>query len=218
MTIAESAAAREILATLMELGSATIHEAQGQRGALCSAIKPADPASKLAGRAVTVDASPGDNLVIHYALSKARPGDVLVIDAKGFVEAGAWGDILTLAAQTVGIAGLVIDGAVRDAEAIIAMNFPTFSRGLSIKGTGKYLPGRVNIPIICGGVRVEPGDIVVGDRDGVVVVPANNLEAVLAASEKRAATEELYRGELKRGTSTIELLHLENVLSKLGMV
>lgn len=205
---------QDLLDTLCQLGSATIHEAQGQTGAFNSAIKPIDPTSKLVGRALTVDAQPGDNLVIHYALSQARPGDVLVVDSKAFVEAGPWGDILTLAAQKVGIAGLVIDGAVRDAEPIIAMNFPVFSRGLCIKGTNKYQPGRVNVPIVCGGARVSPGDIIVGDRDGVVVIPADNLEVVLAASKKRAETEDHYRREISAGRSTIELLNLADVLAR----
>jgi len=136
-------AARE---SLLELGSATLHEAQGQTGALASAIKPLDPLRRLAGPALTVDAKPGDNLVIHYALTFAQPGDVLVVDAKGYTEAGPWGDILTLAAQKSGISGLVIDGAVRDGDTILKMGFPVFSRGLSIRAAQKNQPGRVNIP------------------------------------------------------------------------
>ncbi|WP_041528091.1 4-carboxy-4-hydroxy-2-oxoadipate aldolase/oxaloacetate decarboxylase [Paracoccus aminophilus] len=205
---------QDLLDSLCQFGSATIHEAQGQTGALNSAIKPIDPVLKLAGRALTVDARPGDNLVIHYALSKAQPGDVLVVDAKAFVDAGPWGDILTLAAQKAGIAGLVIDGAVRDAEAIIEMGFPVFSRGLSIKGTNKYQPGRVNVPVVCGGVLVNPGDIVVGDRDGVVAIPADRLDAVMAASKQRVAAEDDYRDQINAGRSTIELLKLSDILAR----
>ena len=126
---------------LRALGAATVYEAQGAKGALDSGIKPLDPRSRLVGPALTVDTRPADNLMLHYALLKARPGDVLVVDAKGFLEAGPWGDVLTTAAIKAGIAGLVIHGAVRDASAIVEMGFPVFCRGLSIKGTGKNQPG-----------------------------------------------------------------------------
>ena len=207
----------ELIEKLAAIGSATIHEAQGQTGALDSAIKPIDPARRLAGRALTVDTRPADNLMVHYALTKARPGDVLVVDAKGFSEAGLWGDILTLAAQQAGIAGLVVDGMVRDSDVIIEMGFPIFSRGLSIKGTNKVQPGRVNEPIRCAGVTVHPGDIVVGDRDGVVVVPADRAASVLAAAEEREAKEEALRAELKAGKTTVELLGLQPLLDGMGL-
>src|SRR5690606_18793986 len=152
--------------------AATVHEAQGQKGALSSAIKPLDPAMRLAGPALTVNCRPDDNLAIHYALTIARPGDVIVVDAKGFVEAGAWGDVMTLMARKKGVAGLVIDGSVRDANAIVEMGFPVFSRGISIKGTAKNQPGAVDVPIVCGGVGINPGDVVLGDRDGLVVIEA----------------------------------------------
>lgn len=139
---------------LRSLGAATVYEAQGAKGALDSGIKPIDPASRLIGPALTVDTRPADNLMLHYALSKARPGDVLVVDAKGFLEAGPWGDVLTIAAMKVGVAGLVINGAVRDADAIVEMGFPVFCRGLSIKGTGKVQPGKVNVPICIGDVVI----------------------------------------------------------------
>ena len=135
-------------------------------------MKPLDPASRLAGPALTVDTWPADNLMLHYALLKAKPGDVLVVDAKAFVEAGPWGDVLTAAAMKVGVAGLVINGAVRDAAMIVDTGFPVFCRGLSIKGTTKHQPGRVNVPVCIGGVVIHPGDIVVGDRDGVAIVAA----------------------------------------------
>ncbi|WP_395474583.1 RraA family protein [Saccharopolyspora spinosa] len=158
------------LARLKELGAATVHEAQGGTGALDSAVKPLHPAMAVAGPALTVDCKPADNLAIQHAVTLARPGDVLVVDAKAFLEAGPWGDILTLYAQQVGITGLVIDGSVRDSQAIVDMGFPVFCRGICIKGTGKNQPGKVNETIICGGVTINPGDVVVGDADGVVVV------------------------------------------------
>ncbi|GHA88226.1 4-carboxy-4-hydroxy-2-oxoadipate aldolase/oxaloacetate decarboxylase [Modicisalibacter luteus] len=208
---------QEQLATLKSFGTATIHEAQGQVGAMSSCIKPLEPARRLIGRALTVDCYPADNLMIHYAITQAQPGDVLVIDAKGFTEGGPWGDILTLAAQKAGIHGLVIDGMVRDAETIIEFGFPVFSKGLSIKATNKAQPGRVNVPVICGGVAVKPGDIVVGDRDGVVVVDPERISEVIDASRAREDKEESIRQQLEQGKTTVELLNLAPVLQRLGV-
>ena len=206
----------ETLERLAALGAATIHEAQGQCGAMASAIKPIDPTRRLVGRALTVDTPPADNLMIHHALTQAQPGDVLVVDAKGFTEGGPWGDILTLAAQKAGVSGLVIDGMVRDGDAIIEMGFPIFCRGLCIKATHKAQAGRVNEPIVCAGVRVEPGDVIVGDRDGVVVVAQARADAVLAASQAREDKEEALRADLNAGRTTVDLLGLDPTLSRLG--
>ncbi len=208
---------RSIAKSLLEIGSATLHEAQGQTGELASAIKPLDPTRRVAGRAMTIDAKPGDNLVIHHALSFARPGDVLVVDAKGYAEAGPWGDILTLAAQTIGIAGLIIDGAVRDSDSIIEMGFPVFSRGLSIRAAQKNQPGSVNVPIVCGGVAIHPGDWIMGDRDGVVAISQRNISAVIAAARKREAAEAVLRKGIEAGKSTVELLGLESSLRRVGL-
>jgi 4-hydroxy-4-methyl-2-oxoglutarate aldolase len=202
---------------LLGLGSATLHEAQGQKGALASAIKPLNPMLRLAGPAMTVDAKAGDNLVIHHALTFARPGDVLVVDAKAYTEAGPWGDILTMAAQKIGIAGLIIDGAVRDSDSILEMGFPVFSRGLSICAAQKNQPGRVNVPIICGGVAISPGDWVMGDRDGVVVIPRRELSAVIAAAKEREAAEIALRKGIEAGKSTVALLGLETSLRRVGL-
>lgn len=208
---------KEQLETLKRLGTATIHEAQGQKGAIDGRIRPLDPSCRVAGPALTVDCRPSDNLAIHYALTKAKPGDVLVVDAKGFVEAGPWGDVLTLAAQKLGIAGLVINGSVRDASALIEMGFPTFSLGISIKGTNKNQPGRVNVPVTIGDVTINPGDIIVGDRDGLVVVDHREVTQVIAASEAREEKEAGFRVALKAGKSTVELLNLRETLEKFGM-
>lgn len=197
-----------IMEQLLDAGTATVYEAQGQYGALDGAIRPVDPGFRLRGRALTVDCHPADNLAIHRGVHSAQPGDVLVIDAKSYTEAGAWGDVLTAAAQARGIAGLVIDGAVRDTANIIAMKFPVFSRGISIKGTSKAARGRVNVPILCAGARVSPGDIVLGDRDGVVVVPYQTAPDLLSRVESRLADEEDLRREVASGRSTLELMGL----------
>ncbi len=202
---------------LKRLGAATIHEAQGQKGALDSGIKPVDPTRRLAGVALTVDCCALDNLAIHYALTKARPGDVLVVDAKGFTEAGPWGDILTLAAMKRGIVGLVIDGAVRDGDGIIELGFPVFARALSIKATFKNQAGRVGVDIVCGGQSVRSGDIIVGDRDGLVVVAQEDLASAIVAAEARELKERAIRERIRAGDATVDILSLGPALQRLGM-
>lgn len=211
-------ATTEQINQLRDLGAATVYEAQGAKGALDHGIKPIDPSVKLAGPAYTVDCRPADNLMLHYAVQKARPGDVLVVDAKAFMEAGPWGDVLTIQAMKVGIAGLVINGCVRDASLIIELGFPVFCRGLSIKGTGKNQPGKVGVPVLIGDVQINPGDIVVGDRDGIVVVPQAEVGSAIATSLAREAKEEQQRKAIQEGTSTIDLLNLADTLQRFGLV
>jgi 4-hydroxy-4-methyl-2-oxoglutarate aldolase len=208
MTTTSATADTAILARLAELGAATVYEANGQTGALDAGLKPLDPASTLAGRAVTLDLPPADNWYVHLALLECGPGDVLVVDAKGYLEAGPWGDVLTAAAQERGVAGLVIDGAVRDSRDIIASGFPVFARGLSIKGTTKVVPGRINVPVGVGGVTVEPGDVIIGDADGLVRITAAQVQSALAASEARAAKEARFRDRIRDGATTLDLLGL----------
>jgi 4-hydroxy-4-methyl-2-oxoglutarate aldolase len=207
------------LAQLRDLGTATVYEAQGAKGALDSGMKPIDPTVRLAGPALTVDARPADNLILHHAVLKAKPGDVLVVDAKGFMEAGPWGDVLTLQAMKLGIAGLVIDGCVRDANLIIDLGFPVFCRGLSIKGTGKNQPGKVNVPICIGDALIRPGDIIVGDRDGLVVVAQDEVDMAIANSIAREDKEVQQRKAIEAGSSnTVELLNLGDTLKHFGLV
>lgn len=204
-------------AALLRLGTATVHEAQGQKGAVDGAIRPLDPAMRVAGPALTVRCRPGDNLALHYALTKIQPGQVLVVDAEGFVEAGPWGDIMSEAAMLRGCAGLVIDGSVRDSQTIIDMGFPVFSRGISIKGTNKYQPGQVGVPVVLGGIVVRTGDIVVGDRDGLVVVLAEEVESAIRASQEREDKEHVSRAQLRAGKSTVELIGLDKLLRSYNM-
>jgi 4-hydroxy-4-methyl-2-oxoglutarate aldolase len=204
---------------LRDLGAATVYEAQGAKGALDHGIKPVDPTSRLAGPALTVDARPADNLILHHAVLQAKRGDVLVVDAKGFMEAGPWGDVLTIQAMKLGIAGLLINGCVRDANLIIGLGFPVFCRGLSIKGTGKNQPGKVNVPVCFGDVVIHPGDIVVGDRDGVCIVAKDEVDTAIAASLAREEKEAHQRQAIEAGTSTtVDLLSLGETLKRFGLV
>lgn len=202
---------------LVRYGTATLHEAQGQVGAMDHGIKPIDPSMRLAGPALTVAASPGDNLIVHYAVTKARAGDILVIDAQGFLEAGLWGDVLSEAAIQAGIAGVIIDGAVRDCDTICALGLPVFARGVSIKGTVKRRSGKVGTDIVCAGALVRHGDIVVGDRDGVVVVPTLDLERVCSAADSRISYEDGIRNGLRKGRTTIEMMDLAKSLESFGL-
>lgn len=193
---------------LAALGAATVYEANGQRDAIDPAIKPLDRTSRIAGRAVTVDLEPGDNWFIHIALLEAGEGDILVVDAKGYTQAGPWGDVLTLAAQERGLGGLVIDGAVRDSQEIITSGFPVFTRGVCIGKTTKVQKGRVNVPVTIGGVLILPGDVLVGDADGLVRVSASDVDAALQSSEDREVNEESMRARIREGATTLDLLGL----------
>lgn len=194
-----------------------MYEAQGATGALDIGVKPLDPGSRLAGPAFTVDMRPADNLMLHYALLHAQPGDVLVVDAKGFLEAGPWGDVLTAQAMKLGLAGMVIHGAVRDSTAIVEAGFPVFCRGLSIKGTGKHQPGRIQVPVTVGDVVIHPGDIVVGDRDGVVIVSSERAQQVLELALSREQKEAEMKEAIARGATTVELMQLDETLRRLDL-
>jgi 4-hydroxy-4-methyl-2-oxoglutarate aldolase len=203
----------EAMSKLRAFGSATVYEALGRVGAMDPAIKPLDWRRSVVGRAFTVDSAPGDNLTIHYGASLAGQGDVLVVDAKEFVGAGPWGDVLSHYAMKRGIAGLVIDGAVRDSHAIMEMEFPVFCRGVCIIGTDKVNLGRVNEPVVCGGVTVRPGDVIVGDADGVAVVPQELVCDAYEASSKRERAESDLRSAIGHGASPIDLINLRGTLN-----
>ncbi|KAB7897379.1 4-carboxy-4-hydroxy-2-oxoadipate aldolase/oxaloacetate decarboxylase [Rouxiella sp. S1S-2] len=202
---------------ILTLGSATIYEAQGAYGALDAGIKPVSNKMKVVGPAVTIDMRPGDNLMIHYALLQAKAGDVLVIDCKGFLEAGVWGDVLTTQALTIGLAGIIVNGAVRDAANIIEMAFPVFTRGLSIKGTGKSQPGKVNVPVTIGDCTINPGDIIIGDIDGVVVVKADNIHNALSQAIERENKENVFKEQIEKGATTADLMKLHDTFRFLGL-
>ena len=199
---------RELIDVLATFDTATLYEAAGQKGMVDPAIRPAWSGAHLCGRALTVWCPPGDNLMLHQAVTIAEPGDVLVASINNFVLAGAWGEILTVAAQARGIAGLVIDGAVRDTGAIALRGFPLFSRGLAIGSCTKERFGHINEPLIFAGVAVRPGDVVVADVDGIVIIEQERAETVLQAAENRRSREQHLIEQLQSGKTTLELLGL----------
>jgi 4-hydroxy-4-methyl-2-oxoglutarate aldolase len=195
----------DVVAAAAKLPTATLHEAGGKIGALPSVIKPVDPGMRCAGSALTVHSPPGDNLWLHRALEVARPGDVMVVFAQGAYEHGYWGEIMGTMAQVRGLGGLVIDGGVRDGVLLAEMGFPVFSRGLCIRGTGKDYgaSGWIGHPILVGEITVHAGDLIVGDRDGVVVVPQARAADVVTASERREAEEAAILNRLRAGETTM---------------
>jgi len=190
---------------LTQFSAATLHEALGKQGNLPAAIKPIATGMKVCGPAYTVKTMPRDNVLLHRAYAYAKPGDVIVADCGGFYEAGYWGDLMSLGAKTKGINGLVIDGCVRDADDIEAMGFNVFSRGLCIRGTSNFGEGSLNETIVIGGIIINPGDFIIGDRDGVVVVPANQAAAAIEKATAREAKEENVRKQLREGKTSLEI-------------
>jgi len=178
-------------------------------------IKPIDSDMKVCGTSITVDCPAADNLTLHKAIEVAAEGDVLVVDAKGNKEAGGmWGEIMTTAAQTKGIRGVVIDGAVRDVRALLDLRFPTFASAISPGGTVKKTLGSINTSIICGGVAVHPGDVVIGDADGVVVVPMNIAEDLITKAEEREDAETEIKKRLRMGETTMKIYGFDQLLPK----
>lgn len=197
--------------------SATIHEAQGRRGALASDIKPIDRDTSFVGSAFTVVCAPRDNLMLQVAIHYAQPGDVLVVTAAEHAEAGMFGGVLGNACRAKGIAALVTDAGVRDTQELRALGLPVFSRGVCIKGTVKETLGHINQPLVIGGEIVYPGDAVKGDADGVVVVRRDEIESAITLSAQRDAHEVVLVEQYKQGRTTIDLCNLHDVLRAKGL-
>ena len=192
------------VAELLQLGSATLYEASGLDCFLDAAFRPAWDGAALVGRAVPVAAQAGDNLALHHGLEAAGPGDVLVVDGGG-ASFGYWGEVMAVAAQARGIAGLVIDGGVRDTAQLRELGFAAFSTSISIRGTIKEWPGTIGIPITLRGRVVREGDLVVADRDGVAILPSGDVDRIVDAARVRAAKEEAYLVRLRGGELTLDL-------------
>lgn len=201
---------------LRKFSAATIHEAQGRLGALDSAIKPIDPEMSVCGPAFTVVCAPRDNIMLQVAISYAQPGDVIVVSAGNYTEAGSFGDVLANACLARGIAGLVTDTGVRDTAEIKRLGLPVFSRSISIKGTVKETIGPINEPVLIGGEIVRPGDVVRGDADGVVVVRRDDLPFAVERSQAREEAEQGYIEQYRAGRTPIEVSGLGAVLAAKG--
>ncbi|WP_313193947.1 4-carboxy-4-hydroxy-2-oxoadipate aldolase/oxaloacetate decarboxylase [Shinella zoogloeoides] len=202
---------------LARFSPATIHEAQGRRGALSSRIKPVDYRMKLCGPAFTVRCAPRDNIMLQLAINYAQPGDIIVISGGEYEEAGSFGDVLANACLAKGIGGLVTDSGVRDSLQLRELGFPVFSLSVCIKGTVKETLTSTNDPIVVGGELIHPGDIIVGDADGLVVVRREEALEVAALSQAREDAEAEYIAAYKAGKSVIEVSKLEAVLKAKGL-
>ncbi|MGF6294754.1 4-carboxy-4-hydroxy-2-oxoadipate aldolase/oxaloacetate decarboxylase [Paraburkholderia youngii] len=187
--------------------AAALHEAGGKIGVLPTSIRPVAPGFRICGTAFTVHSPGGDNLWLHRAILAAKPGDVLVVYANGAYDHGYWGEVMTTAAKVRGLAGLVIDGCVRDADLLEQIGFPVFSRGLSIRGTGKDYGaiGWLNAPVLLGNTTIEPGDLIVGDRDGVVAVPRARASEVVAKAAQREIDEAAICKRIEAGETTMQI-------------
>ena len=207
----------ETVTRYKKLSVATVHEAQGRVGLLSPEIRPVKAGLKLVGRAVTVFATPGDNVMIHVAMEQCEPGDVMVVAVNSRSECGYFGDLLATLMQARGIAGLVIDSGVRDLADLRQMGIPVFSRCISAQGTVKETLGDVNVPVVCGGQVISPSDLIIGDDDGVVVVRRHELDSVAEKSEAREKKEATIRAKYRGGTLGLDMNNMRQRLLDMGL-
>ena len=203
--------------SLGQLGVATVHEAQGRSGLMRPYMRPIYVTAKTAGPAITVSCQPGDNLMIHAALELCQAGDVLVVTTTSESSDGMFGELLAVSSRARGVVGLVIDAGVRDVTDITAMDFPVWAKAISAQGTVKATPGSVNVPVVCAGASVGPGDVIVGDADGVCVVPRETAADIARLGAERVAKEEKTRERLRRGELGLDFYGFRAKLAELGV-
>ncbi len=207
----------DVIQMLGVQGVATIHEAQGRTGLLNPSLRPIYPTAKVAGSAITISCQPGDNLMIHAAIEVCQPGDVLVVTTTSDSTDGMFGELLATSCQAHGIVGLIIDAGVRDVADLTTMNFPVWAKAISAQGTVKATPGSVNTEVVCAGAIIRPGDIVVGDLDGVVVVKREQAATVVQLGQKRLEKEAISRAKLQAGELGVDFYGLRSKLQELGV-
>lgn len=210
---------RDIVQSFEDIPSTIVSDVTGNVGLTMDAgIRPAYDDVEMAGTAITVKAAPGDNLIIHKAITMAEPGDVLVVDCDGYTGTGHVGELMCRSCQANGLSGLIIDGAYRDSREIAEMEFPVYGRGVNPQGPLKQDPGSINVTISCGGVSVDPGDIVVGDADGLAVIPGDGAKRVLELAHEKLDAESTARAEVDDGAYLFEINGYDELFENLDVV